>query len=175
MSVVEFIGFAVSLAAMIFLIIKQYREQLHRRNHPAEDHEDESDLEKLLKSLNPTPGHLPTPPHEKNKPKTPPKSPPLSHTQPQKKHSSHNPIHSKSPKDTRPKKLSTVDESFYPAMSDPWKSGESKAHSAYDIIHKSRKSYASNMIHKLPSKKYMVAIHEIFGQPKSMRRSFWDE
>lgn len=187
MSVVEFIGFIVSLIAMILLMGTRLWQEAKRRRNP-QPHEDEDHqaqpLKDLLESLDKRHRHQqppPTPVPQAKKPKTPyPAQQPL----PQKpKRSGADKFAFKSSLDDRHHETAIEKRSYQTSIKDPYQGHieedilstefRKSESSAYDIIHRRHLSQASKIIHGLPSAKDMLVIKEIFGPPKSLRLNPW--
>lgn len=191
MSLVEFIGFVVSLAAMIFLIIKQVLDQVKRRNHPEkypeDDREEEHNLQDLLKTIIDDTG---SPAASK------PKALKSQHADNDKARSKKHPLNK--PKSAGPDKYqfkSTLDDHYqkssienrplktsitdpYKSQNEKWNSNDNtrkRDRSAYDIVETSQQSHAAVVIHRLHSSKDLLIIKEIFGPPKALSRNHWDE
>lgn len=165
MTLIEFIGFVISLAAMIFLIVKHFWEQGQRRRYPEKYAEEQRKKEKLLsefmKSLNLSENDDKDeneeeemmieevkyqPPPRKQIPSMPP---------------------------LPPKRKSSMSDSYREEIvSSTFLKGEA---AAYDLKKQRRPSQASTILKSLPTPKNMVIIKEIFGPPKSMQINPWDE
>lgn len=198
MSVVEFIGFVVSLAAMIFLFTKGLWEQKQRREHPQEFAEKEKRkdqaLKKLLNSLDIDEDDEEEDEEELSRRSQPAKvpsalrksSPPIQ-TQLTKKPKgpSSDKFQFKSSLDSHHQESAIEKRTLKTAIRDPYRdrieeeilSSEFRKGeiSAYEIVDVKQQSVASKIIHDLPSLKDMLIIKEIFGPPKSMRINPWDE
>lgn len=188
MTLVEFIGFAVGLIGMIFLVLKQlWQDNRQRRNPEYHDEDDSSEkraMRDILKSLDmeaddeeteappplrqKAPGQLSH--HAALQPKRLP--PPL----PKSKHAgkTHFPgtleeYHQKSAIETRALKTS-IQDSYKNRFDDDILRREflSDEKSAYEIFDRKRPSRASLIIRELPTLKNMVIIKEVLGPPKSM-------
>lgn len=190
MSLVEFIGFIVSLAAMIFLIVKRVWDETQRRRNPEkyahETEEQEQTLKEFLKSLdmdlNSEKGVPPQHPSVA-KPKKAVKTPYIASSSAPHKQKVDK-FQFKSSLDDHHQETSIEKRTLKTSIRDPYRdhieeeilSSEFRKgeKSAYEIINVRKKSRASKIIHGLPSAKDMLVIKEIFGPPKSMRRGFWD-
>lgn len=164
MTLIEFIGFVISLAAMIFLVIKHFWEQGQRRRYPEKYAEEQRKKEKLLsefmKSLNLRENDDKDEEDEetiteeiKYHPAAKRPSPPIP-TLPQKR------------------KGSMSDSYREEIVSSTFLKGEA---AAYDLNKKRRPSHASTILKSLHTPKNMVIIKEIFGPPKSMQINPWDK
>ena len=163
MSIIEFIGFIISLAAMVFLFIKRSREMRFQREHPEEYarllHDRESALEKLLD--------------------------PKYHSQEQQhhrvskaKHEKRHPTHYLN-QNTHGKGKNVIDKSLkLQAMTAQdihiQKSLQPPEHVSrnapqYEVKRTSKPSYVENLVKTIPSRKNFLIYKEIFDKPLSMR------
>ena len=164
MSVVEFIGFVVSIIAMFFLIIKRVYDEIYRRRNPEKYEEEEELKDQRLKEFMRT-MHIEDDEEERMplprnalKPLTLP--PPTPKQIVKSKKAFKNPMESyKRETAVEKRKLESSNESRYGAAIDD----------AYQFVRRSVPSRAEGIINTLPSRRDMLVIHEIFGKPLAMR------
>lgn len=163
MTLIEFIGFVISLAAMIFLVIKHFWEQGQRRRYPEKYAEEQRKKEKLLsefmKSLNLRENDDKDEEEEEEGMKTGAVK--------------YRPAATRQIPPIPPKLKSSMSDSYREEIvSSSFLKGEA---AAYDLNKKRKPSRASTILRGLPTPKNMVIIKEIFGPPKSMHINPWDE
>lgn len=198
MTLIEFIGFVISLAAMIFLVVKRFWDENQRRRNPEKYAEKQSQKEKLLsdlmKSFDVSRKEISENEpdeddedmngeveevrrHPIKKPMPPQRILPLRHSTRQsldKMHltTSFNDHYGESTNEKRFLKSSMSDSYEEEIVSSKFLKGEA---SAYDLDKQLKpRSRASKILSGLPSPKNMLIIKEVFGLPKSMRNDPWD-
>lgn len=172
MGFVEFIGFVISLIAMIFLVTKRFFEERKRRLNPEEyarrEQEQEENLRRFLKSINvdsEDEEEFSPPPHpQKHYSQMPPPAP-------------HQPLirlrEAQKQPQVFPKKAPPVESGNYGSetASDKKRKLAAAQTSAdsYEVIRIETVSPAISLISSLKSPKDMLIIKEIFDKPLSMR------
>jgi len=146
MSFIEFLGFIISIAAMVFLFIRKTMENRRRRLHPEEflhEHEEEERaVEELLSSLN---IHLEQPPPRKSVPKP---LPPPQQTK---------------PAPVRIQNLKGSTQAITPSNKFDFQLNE------YYSIQKRNSSRGYRLIHQVGSPQDIIVFHEILGPPKGLK------
>lgn len=167
MTLIEFIGFVISLAALIFLSVKRAKEEHYRKKHPErfrkDENTDEANLKQLLKSMNidlvdgeqfsppkPLP-KIPTPviPKQVEKPKSYIPRKPVKREQ-----------------------RKTGDKAWMESHRGqaPYQTKNRGFLKPYEIIQKKVSlSKGGALLSSLPSKKEMVILFEILDKPKGLR------
>lgn len=181
MSFVEFIGFIISLVAMIFLVTKRFMEERKRRLNPEEyarkEEEQEANLRRFLKSINvdsEDEEEFSPPPHPKNRySQVPPPAP-------------HQPLirlrETQKQPPVPPKKTSGFNAGNYgsetacdkkrnlaAAQTSHVLHHDLKPADSYEVIRIETVSPAISLLNSLKSSKDMLIIKEIFDKPLSMR------
>jgi len=191
MSLIEFIGFIISLVAMIFLMSRKVWEERQRRKNP-EEFEDQDQqgeiLQDFLKSLEmdmkeaQPPGPPPPPPPPLPEPvflRQTAYSQSMEKPKPERIVADEFQFRSKLDKYKpmtaieRRKFKTSIDDRFKDPYGNKIVSPDLRGvHStqAYDILQKGDKSPASEVIRQLPSLQNMVILYEVFGPPKSFRK-----
>lgn len=168
MNLIEFIGFVISLAALIFLGAKRAKEEHYRKKHPEKFKEDEqtkeTNLKQLLKSMNidlmddeqvlppkPAPRFVYAPvPKLTEKPKSAIRKP------------------------IKREQRKTGDKAWMEHYRGESKSAyhmqNRSSSKPYEVIQtKVRPSRGAVLLKSLPSKKEMVILYEILDKPKGLR------
>lgn len=161
MNLIEFIGFVISLAALIFLFFKKVRDEKFRLQHPEEYeeelHQKEEALKEILKSmqldvedeenLSPPP---PRPQHVMKKKYIKPPKAPLTVLQTQKEKEA-NQYEERTLSDNRIFNKKTINAP------------------AYEVKRLHHSNRGSDLIKSLPSKRDMLIYKEVFGKPLALR------
>lgn len=197
MTFIEFLGFIISLAAMIFLVAKRFWEESQRRRNPEKYAENQRKKERLLsdfmKSLEgsdkgSSQRNLEEEDFEEEEAEeeirrySPPKAPiykiPARETTRQsldkfQLKTSFNDHYGESTNEKRFQKSSMSDSYHEGMVSSKFLKNEA---SAYDLNKEQQPpSRVSKILKNLPSSKNMVIINEVLGRPKGMKINPWDE
>lgn len=174
MSLVEFIGFVISMAALIFLFFKRVSEERYRRQHPEEiaeeEHEKELALKEFMKTMHIDIGEeekiVPPPKPVATHPSRPPAIPIVKKNIPPKQakrkeeKEAFKPTYDREHDDFEKRLLS---KSFHK---------KSESSSAYEVKRLIYNSRGNDLIEALPSKRDMLIYREIFDKPLALR--IWD-
>lgn len=176
MNFIEFLGFIISLAAMIFLTSKRFIEDRKRRLNPEEyarrEEEQEENLRKFLKSMQMNPDDdegVVHPPNSKYRKQVQPPQPLIRLREPLK----NQPI--------LPKKALSSSSSYGCETANDKKRNQAAAESSYflhhdlkpaenyEVIRNERPVQGVKLINSLKTPRDLVIIKEIFDKPLSMR------
>jgi len=190
MSLIEFIGFIISVTAMIFLLVRRAWEERHRRKHPEEFKDEqqrqEQTLKQFLKSLDidmeDEEEFSPPPKPRVEQPVEPP--PPPHEMQAQAKPKPHRLLqedeyrfrdkiesyHPESKIEKRKLKI-RIDDRYKGFTGEHIVSPElSEKPEVYHAIEKLKSSRARRLVTQLHSRKDMIVYQEIMNPPISMRQ-----
>jgi hypothetical protein len=141
MSFIEFLGFIISILAMVFLFVRKTMENRRRRLHPEEfekEHEEEERaVEELLASLN---IHLEPQPQHKSPPPPPAKLSPI-----------------------KMQKIKETTQAVTPSNKFTFQLHE------YHSIQKRSSSRGYRLVHQVGSPQDIIVFHEILGPPKGLK------
>lgn len=190
MSLIEFIGFIISMAAMIFLLGRRVWEERYRREHPEEfkeeKHKQEETLKHFLKSLDIDMEDEEEDAHPKprmEKPAVPPPPPPRAIQAPaqQKSHRllQQDQYKFKDKLDSYRQESQIENRKLKNSIHDRYKDYKGDRivspdmrymAEAYHAIVKPKPSRANRLVNRLYSRKDMIVYQEIMNPPVGMRR-----
>lgn len=168
MSIIEFIGFIITMVAMTLLFRKRVKEERHRRNHPEHDEEGlppTDPMKQFLRALEQGEDEE----EEYAHPVQPPAPPTAVAKKPMDKRISPNPFsfqpkldeHHLNPKMAHFLQKREIDSRQLGSSLD-----NRYVESSYEVHRRASGSYAAKVINRLPSRRDMMICHEIFSRPK---------
>lgn len=182
MSVIEFIGFIVSMAAMGFLYLKRLKENRYRAEHPEEfDEEQQAEVEALRRFL--MSGRQETGESVSQRPvspaaasRTPPPRKPVARQSPPASPAFQSSMEGYRQAAEMERRAQPSSGAKRVAMSaDPYADRSSGyAEAKYEVDHFQRDSRAGALIRQQRSLQEMFILKEILGPPKSMQAAWTD-
>lgn len=167
MSLIEFIGFVISMAALIFLFFKRVSEDRYRRKNPEKFAEEKLEQEKALKELMKS-MHIGT--EEEGPPPPPPRAMALQ-----------SPLKKVVVSTVHPKKLEKYSEKAAKEKENYEKRMLSKTYHkktenapVYEVHRLTYNSRGNDLIQALPSRRDMLIYKELFGKPLALRNPMDD-